>query len=149
MTTGKMRCLLIGFDCALDKCMHFAPMVVKQMLRFGLVGVASNLVIYLLYLFITTAGIGPKTAMTVLFAIGALQTFFFNKRWTFVHSGYTKLTFVKYVFAYCIAYLLNLMAMVLFVDCWHLSHQIVQAVMIVLIALILFCLQKFWIFASP
>ena len=59
-----------------------------QGLRFGIVGLVSNAVLYLLYLLLTTVGVGHKTAMTLLFAVGTLQTFVVNKRWTLAIEGF-------------------------------------------------------------
>ena len=117
-----------------------------QGLRFGIVGLASNAVLYLLYLLLTTVGVGHKTAVMLLFAVGTLQTFVFNKRWTFGHRGLPHAFFVKYVTIYSLAYLLNLASLLLFVDHLDFPHQIVQGVMILIAALMLFLLQKFWVF---
>ena len=117
-----------------------------QGLRFVVVGLVSNAVLYLLYLALTTTGIGHKTAMTLLFALGTLQTFVFNKHWTFEHQGYLQATFSKYVAVYSFAYLLNLMALLILVDNFGYPHQVVQGLMIVCIALILFLFQKYWVF---
>ncbi|MBS0543123.1 MAG: GtrA family protein, partial [Proteobacteria bacterium] len=58
-----------------------------QLIRYGIVGFASNAVGYLLYLAITAAGMEHKLAMTLLYAVGVAQTFVFNKRWSFGHGG--------------------------------------------------------------
>jgi putative flippase GtrA len=120
-----------------------------QGLRFIVVGLGSNFVLYLLYLFLTTAGLGHKAAMSLLFAVGTLQTFLFNKRWTFARRGFLQASFVKYVTAYTAAYLLNLAALFIFVDRFGFAHQFVQGAMILSLALMLFLLQKFWVFRAP
>lgn len=58
-----------------------------QLLRYGMVGVLSNLVGYLLYLAITGAGVEHKLTMSLLYVVGVAQTFFFNRRWSFRHEG--------------------------------------------------------------
>jgi putative flippase GtrA len=120
-----------------------------QGLRFALVGLGSNFVLYLLYLFLTELGLGYKSAMTFLFAVGTLQTFLFNKRWTFAHRGGIQPTFFKYVAAYSIAYLLNLVALLLLVDRLGFPHQIVQGAMILFVGLMLFLAQRYWVFRAP
>lgn len=123
--------------------------VTYEALRFGIVGLVSNILLYLLYLLGTAYGFGHKTTMTLLFAVGTLQTFLFNKRWSFEHRDGSRTSFAKYVFIYCLAYLLNLAALWVFVDHLSLPHQIVQGVMIPTIAVMLFLLQKFWVFRTP
>ena len=50
-----------------------------QLIRYGIVGFLSNAVGYLLYIGVTTAGVEHKLAMTLLYALGVIQTFYFNK----------------------------------------------------------------------
>lgn len=117
-----------------------------QSLRFAVVGVASNLVLYLLYLALTSWFLGHKTAMTLLYVTGTLQTFVFNKIWTFSYVGCTPQSLVRYIIAYGSGYVLNLLLLALMVDQYDYSHAIVQGVAIVLVALWLFVLQKYWVF---
>lgn len=114
--------------------------------RYVIVGLASNIVLYLIYLLITTFGVRYKIAMTMLYVIGTLQTFALNARWTFKHTGHNKASLVKYVLAYGACYLINISALILFVDHIGLPHQVVQGVMILIITVVMFLLQKFWVF---
>ena len=117
-----------------------------QLLRYGIVGLMSNAMGYALYLGLTYMGIGPKFAMSLLYALGILQTFVFNKRWSFRHEGVHGQAFIRYGVTYGIGYLINLSALFLLVDWLGYPHQIVQAGLIVIIAIFLFMLQKFWVF---
>ena len=121
-----------------------------QGFRFGVVGLASNAVLFIFYLVLTSIGIGPKIAMTCMFLVGTLQTFFFNKRWTFGHKGASQKALVKYFVVYAVAYLLNLLVLLVLVDRLGYPHQIVQGLMILFLAVFIFLLQKFWVFGvSP
>ena len=123
---------------------------VGQLTRYGVVGLLSNAVGYLLYLALTAAGMGPKLAMTLLYALGVVQTFFFNKRWSFRHGGTHGPAFVRYCASYALGYGLNLAALWVLVDRLGHPHQIVQGLMILALAVMLFLLQKFWVFpATP
>jgi putative flippase GtrA len=95
---------------------------------------------------LTRIGAEPKLAMTLLYAAGVAQTFVFNKRWSFRHGGLHGPAFVRYCAAYAIGYVVNFLALLLLVDRLRYPHQLVQGVMIVLLALMLFALQKFWVF---
>jgi len=119
-----------------------------QLIRYGIVGVASNAVGYLLYLAITAAGMEHKLAMTLLYAVGVAQTFIFSKRWSFRHAGAHGTAFVRYCVAYAAGYFINLAALFIFVDRLGYAHQLVQGVMILALAVMLFILQKFWVFRS-
>jgi putative flippase GtrA len=119
-----------------------------QFTRYSVVGLTSNLVLYLAYLGLTGFGWGHKIAMSVLYAVGILQTFVFNKKWTFSHNGNLSLSFARYVYIYSVGYLLNLGALFVLVDCLGYSHELVQAVMVLAVAVLIFVMQKVWVFRS-
>lgn len=117
-----------------------------QVLRFGVVGAFSNIVLFLLYLLFTFLGVGHKSAMTMLFAIGAAQTFFFHKLWTFEDGGVFGAKFAKYLLAYFSAYVINLTALLVFSDCLGYRHQTIQGSMVFILAIFLFAIQRYWVF---
>jgi putative flippase GtrA len=117
-----------------------------EVLRFSIVGLMSNAALYLLYLLCTGVGFGHKTAMTILFVIGTIQTFTLNKNWTFQYQGFNKSILAKYMLIYSGAYITNLLGLMFFVDYLHLPDEIVQGVMIFLVAVLLFLLQRYWVF---
>ena len=119
-----------------------------QLVRFGVVGLASNLLLYLLYLALTAVDVEPKLAMSLLWMIGILQTFAFNKKWTFGHRGRLSATFVRYVSLYAAGYLINLGVLVVMVDRLGYSHRWVQGVMVLVIAALSFAVQKTWVFRA-
>ncbi len=117
-----------------------------QFLKYVVIGLLSNGVLYFAYLFLTAYGLGYKTAMTLLYTLGVVQTFLFNKKWTFSHHGEVSRTFIRYIISYALGYFLNLAVLYYFVDKLLFPHQIVQGIMIIYNAFMLFILQKFWVF---
>ena len=117
-----------------------------QFVRFVVVGLMSNLVLYLLYLAITGIGVGSKLAMTLLYIVGALQSFLFNQRWSFGHRGRVGPAFARYVGALGMGYAVNLTGLMLFVDLLAQPHQLVQGVMVLVVAVMLFIAQRYWVF---
>jgi len=126
--------------------LHIDTIIGKQFLRYAVVGLASNLLLFLAYLLITQRGVGHKTTMTLLYAGGVSLTFVFNKNWTFSHQGHVTKTFIAYVLIYAMGYIFNLIALYLLVDKFEYRHQWVQGFMIVILAVLLFMLQKFFVF---
>jgi putative flippase GtrA len=120
----------------------------RQFIRYAIIGIGSNAALYLVYLLLTAWGMGHKTAMTLLYAAGVLQTFLFNKRWTFSHGGAHRGPFVRYLLAYLSGYVLNLAVLLVLVDWARWPHQAVQGAMIIVLAVMLFLLQKYWVFAE-
>jgi putative flippase GtrA len=119
-----------------------------QLVRFGVVGLVSNGILYAAYLALTYLGMEHKAAMTLLYAVGVLQTFAMNKRWSYRHRGAAGLAFVRYGIVYLAGYLLNLGVLLVLVDRLGYPHQLVQGAMIVVIALFTFVTLKLWVFAE-
>ena len=118
-----------------------------QFIKYAIVGLISNGLLYFVYLLITAYGLGHKTAMTLLYVLGVLQTFIFNKKWTFANHGAISTSFFRYCLSYALGYLVNLLALYYFVDNLSFPHEIVQGIMILFNAVMLFLLQKFWVFS--
>lgn len=121
-------------------------MIYSQFIKYSVVGIISNGLLYVAYLFLTTYGLGHKTSMTLLYVLGVLQTFFLNKKWTFAIRGAIPKSFARYCFSYTFGFLVNLLALYYFVDHLLFSHKVVQGIMILFNAILLFILQKFWVF---
>ena len=117
-----------------------------QFSRYALVGLASNFIGYLLYLLLTYFGLGPKSTMTLLYVVGVVQTFYFNRGWSFGHQGSSQGAFLRYVVAYALGYLLNFGLLWFAVDHLQLAHQIVQAAAIFIVATFLFLMHRYWVF---
>jgi putative flippase GtrA len=117
-----------------------------QLLRYAAVGLASNAALFGLYLVLTGAGLAPTVAMSLAYAAGVAQTFFFNRAWTFGHGGAAGSAFARYVATYGIGYLVNLLALQALVEGLGLPHRWVQGTLILCVALLVFTLQKLWVF---
>lgn len=119
-----------------------------QLLRYGIIGLVSNMAGYLVYLLITYFGVPPKIAMSVLYVTGAAVGFFGNRKLTFAHRGGVMGAGVRYVIAHCIGYLINLSILILMVDKFGYPHQWVQAAAIFIVAGFLFLMFKFFVFTE-
>jgi putative flippase GtrA len=120
--------------------------IVIEFCRFGIVGVVSNLILYLIYIILCSLGLGYKSAMTIIFILGVIQTFLINKTWTFNNSDYHKIIFFKYIGVYITGYFINLFVLIVAVDMLYFQHELVQGVMIITLGIYFFILQKFWVF---
>ena len=117
-----------------------------QLFRYATVGLISNIVGYIIYIGLTFVNLEPKLAMTLTYGVGVLQTFLFNRRWSFRFTGTVAPALVRYIAAYASGYFINLLALMLLVDRMGLSHVLVQGFMILIIATMLFLAQKYWVF---
>lgn len=117
-----------------------------QVFRYGLVGIASNLSGYLLFLLITYWSMGPKISMTLLYVVGATIGFFGNRQWAFAHNGALLGSGARYFMAHVLGYLINFLMLFIFVDRLGYSHQWVQAGAIIVVAGFLFVVFKYFVF---
>jgi len=118
----------------------------RQLLRYGLVGAAVNLCGYLLFLLMTWLGMEAKAAMTVLYVAGATVGFWGNRNWTFGHRGSIAGPALKYFGAHAGGYLVDFAMLAVFVDRFHFSYRVVQAVAMVVVAGFLFLMFKYLVF---
>lgn len=117
-----------------------------QLIRYGLIGVASNAAIYFIYLLITYLGMEAKSAMTLVYIVGAFIGFVGNRKWTFAHRGDSSSAALRYVLAHLCGYLVNLLILYTFVDRLGYAHQWVQAAAIIVVAGFLFVIFKYFVF---
>ena len=120
--------------------------ILNQLIRFGIVGFISNLMLYFFYIILTEFKYGHKTSMTIVFLLGVTQTFIFNKKWSFSVGCNSVGYYYKYFLSYCLTYIINLIGLFLFVDILYYPHELVQGVMVIFCAFLLFIILKLWVF---
>ena len=118
----------------------------SQLIRYGLVGITSNLVGYSVYLLIVYLGATPKLTMTFLYGISASIGYLGNRNLTFKHKGSLVGSGVRYAISQGCGYFINLLMLVVFVDQLGYAHQWVQAAAIFVVAGFLFVAFKFFVF---
>lgn len=120
----------------------------KQLTRYALVGIVSNLAGYLVYLLITYLGATPKITMTLLYGVGATIGYIGNRNFTFTHKGSLLGSSVRYFSAHFFGYFINLVILIIFIDHFMYPHQWVQAVAIFVVSGFLFIAFKFFVFTN-
>lgn len=120
----------------------------KQFFRYAIVGTLSNVAGYLLYLGITSLGVGAKTAMTFLYLMGATFSFFANRQWTFSHRGNVANSLFRYGLTHLVGYGLNYAMLYILTDNLGYPHQWVQALAVFVVALFLFVAFRFFVFCQ-
>ena len=118
----------------------------REFARFAIVGVVSNAALFALYLVMTDMGTSPKLAATIAYALGVLQTFTFNRSWSFRDIGTPGPALARYVVVYAGGYIANMLVLAVLVDRAGYPHQWVQGATIVALAIASFLLQKYWVF---
>jgi len=120
----------------------------RQFARWAVVGLLTNGVLYVVYLALTRSLMKPPAAMSVVYLIGVILSFIGNRNWAFKHSGRADAALARYVAAYAVGYLVNLAGLQFGVAVCRLPHEIVQGVMIFIVAALTFLMQKFYVFTD-
>ncbi|WP_247256695.1 GtrA family protein [Pseudomonas moorei] len=119
---------------------------IKELIRYGAIGLLTNSIGYFIYLLITHAGGTPKLTMSALYAIGSAIGFISNRKWTFSHDGNFLSAGGRYIFSHSLGYALNLSILIIMVDFLGYPHQWVQVFSIFTVAGFLFLMFKFFVF---
>ncbi|MET0777247.1 MAG: GtrA family protein [Pseudomonas mandelii] len=117
-----------------------------ELVRYGVIGLTTNLLGYFVYLLITYSGGTPKITMSVLYALGTAIGFISNRKWTFSHDGNWMSAGARYIFAHGLGYALNLSILIIMVDHFGYPHQWVQVFSIFAVAGFIFLMSKFFVF---
>lgn len=124
-------------------------MISRQFVRYVIVGTLTNVSGYLLYLFVTALGVSPILTISIFYPIYIGLAFYLHKTVSFGHKGQLTSSAVKYLVAYIGCYFLNVAMLAFFSDYLGVPHWLVQGCAVVFFALLLFVIQRYWIFASP
>jgi putative flippase GtrA len=117
-----------------------------QIIKYGIIGIGSNAALFVLYLLLTFYGMEPKVAMSLLYISGVSLTYLLNHRWTFTNTHVDRKSFSRYLAVYISGYILNFFSLYFFVDVLALPHQVIQGIMIIIIACLTFTLLRLWVF---
>ena len=130
-----------------DKQGAVAHRTLGELIRFGVVGIAHNLLGYLVYLLITWLGVDPKLAVAILYPLGTAFSYWANRRWTFGHQGQVIHSMSRYLAMHVFGYLLNIAIIYVGVDLLQFPHQLVQLFAMFFLAGLFFLISKFVVFS--
>jgi putative flippase GtrA len=117
-----------------------------QFLRYVAIGVVLNSTLYGSYILLTHTFMSNRAAMTLTYCCGVLLGFVMNRKITFSHQGNEAGALLRYILSYLIGYIYNFIALLLFVDHAGYPHEAVQAGVVVTLWVLLFALQRYWVF---
>ena len=120
----------------------------KKLVRYGLVGLASNAAAYVAYLVLAEVGGSPIVSMTCVYLVAATIGFWGNRQLTFAHRGSPFGAAGRYLLAYAVGYAINLGMLLVLVDGYGYPHPLVQAVAILVVASYLFLALTFFVFTD-
>jgi putative flippase GtrA len=118
-----------------------------EWLRFIAVGIKSTILYCLFYyVLLSLVGVDPKTAVTVIFFLGAAYSFWFNKRFVFKNRAAALRQIVRYFLIYFAAWLLNLFALEILLNGFGVNSYLAQAILVLPFAVLIFSSLKYLVF---
>lgn len=117
-----------------------------QFIRYGIIGISTNITAYLLYLVATHHGADPKATMTALYILVFSLSFYGNRKWVFLFDGKFSGAAVRFFITHAIGYILNLCALYIFVDIYKYNHQLIQLLSMAFLVLYFFIAMKAFVF---
>ena len=119
-----------------------------QFIKFCIIG-ASNAIIHLgVYYLLLWFNVYYLIANIIAFAISVLNSYFWNKKFTFKESTTTVFTFIRLYAAYGITTLLGTGLLYLFVDVIGFSKYVSPLINICITTMINFLLNKYFVFRN-
>lgn len=125
-----------------------AMMLHRQFITYVVIGLVLNAVLYGAYLMLTYAGAAALVAMTFTYAAGVCSGFMLNRSITFRYRGGNAGALLRYAVSYGIGYAINFIVLWMLAARMGMPHQIVQGGIVLGLPVVLFCLQKSWVFRS-
>lgn len=117
-----------------------------ELIRYGIVGLASNGFAYVVYLFITWLGVAPEAAAAGLYLIGASSSYLGNYKWTFDSSSSHASALPKFIATHVLGFSVQLLLVSYLYRRIGLSHQLAQLVTVGCVAIILFLFFKYYVY---
>ena len=116
--------------------------------RFVFVGGLNTVIGYGFFSLFIFLGVHYLLATTLSTAIGIVNSYFWNKYFTFRTPRRSKMEMLRFVSVYAVSFLLNLGVMKLFVDVWQMNSYLAGAVALVFTTLISYSGHNFFSFKS-
>jgi len=126
---------------------RFSAPVIIQFLKFGVVGISNTLIAFAIYtLLLKGFGVWYIAASAIGFAVGAVNGFLLNRRWTFQGHVGDALTPVRWAIVQSCGLGLNLGLLYLFVHDAGLDKLLGQAFATGIVTVLTFCVNRAWTF---
>ena len=118
--------------------------MLKQFLRYNFVGLINTVVGFGLIVLLMYMGIDAVLSNAIGYGIGAILSYFLNKKYTFAYKNYSMRVAIKFFAVLGMAYLLNYMALMILLP--HINPYAAQVASAVIYTLSAFLMMKFLVF---
>jgi putative flippase GtrA len=124
--------------------------LIVQFLKFGIVGVSNTLIAFALYtILLKVFGVWYVAASGIGFAVGAVNGFLLNRRWTFREHVGDALTPVRWAIVQSCGLGLNLGLVYMFVRGLGMDELLGQIPTTAIVTVLTFAANRAWTFRTP
>jgi putative flippase GtrA len=124
------------------------PPMVAQLAKYGVVGIANSLIGFAIYVAAVKLGVQYLLASALAYAIGSVNGYVLNRRWTFQAASVSRATSIpRYAAVALTAIVGNLVLLYALVHLLGVEKIIAQAIVVVIIFLATFVANRLWSFA--
>lgn len=119
---------------------------IGQLVRFNLVGILNTLVDFIIFFILNAVGITYLIAQTCSYSCGIINSYFFNKYWTFRATGITAAEIIRFAAINLVALTVSVLLVYIFHSLLHFALLPAKIAATILTMLIGFCGTKLWVF---
>jgi putative flippase GtrA len=126
-----------------------APMV-RQFAKYGIVGASNTIFTFAIYTVLVEIGVQYLIALLLGYLVGSLNSYLFNRRWTF-RAGHLAHASVgpRFAIVQILAILANLGLLYLLVHHLGVHKILAQAILTMPVLAVTFFVNRTWSFAAP
>ena len=129
------------------KPVFFSNILAKQAFMYGLIGITSNTIGYLLFLIFTLyLKFSPYLVISFLYPLAMLFTYILNKDHTFKQKKSQKNQKIIFVSIYLSVYLLNILILYIATSIFLAPSYLGQGIAIITLSIYLFLMQKKYVY---
>jgi len=120
-----------------------------QFIKFGVVGIANTLITALIIWFLLRIlNWSDYVSNLAGYVIGLINSFFWNRKWTFNSNSNVRVTVFKFIVTFVISYLIQLGNLYLLLNFTSFDSYICQLLSIIIYTCVNFVLNKYYTFKN-
>jgi putative flippase GtrA len=125
------------------------PQIVRQFIKYGVIGVGNTLLGYGIYVLGVELGLPYLVGLVVGYAVGGLNSYLLNRHWTFDAGGISHARAGgRFFVVWACSVLVNIVVLYILVNRFHATKIPTQAVLQTLVTTLTFFVNRNWAFAG-
>jgi putative flippase GtrA len=123
----------------------------KSLFKFGIVGVTNTIIDYVTFVILNAIGINYILCQIAAYSVGTLNSYIFNKNWTFKGNGNNKKPheeFMEFLIINIITLIITELSLIVLLKEYKLNIYIAKVCIVILAQAANYFSYKLWVFAK-